>query len=650
VTSDAKTRVGRQNGASSSSGLAVEGVSVESVAPHVNIVDDIWFCVAKGETLGLVGESGCGKTTVAFGLLGYARPGTRIVCGSVVINGIDVLALSKAELRRQRGTLISFVPQDPSTALSPGMRIGRQVLEVVETHYPKDPNPLERVSSALTAAQLPTGSSFLRRYPHQLSGGQQQRVAIAMALACEPQVIVMDEPTTGLDVTTQARLLDVIGRLLRDRDLAVVYISHDLAVIRNLATRVAVMYGGRIVEEACVDDLFADPWHPYTQGLLRAIPRVRGNISELRGIPGVAVEPWNRPRGCPFAPRCDFRSQRAEEELPPVERLADRSIRCWRWRELRETVSAVPHSNALGRVESGAVGGDVVEAVSSGLLLEIRDVVVAYGRARRFSRSQRQTTFAVHGVSIQVPERACIAIVGETGSGKTTLLRCVIGLHAPTAGEILFRNDVVSPHARERSDELRRLIQLVPQNPDSSLNPRQEVGTIIGRPLRLFFGLRGRQQRERVGELLEVVKLPPAITSRLPRELSGGEKQRVAIARALAAQPQLLLCDEITAALDVAVQAEILTLLGELRESLGMAMIFVSHDLAIVRTVSDEVVVMRDGRVHEVGPTVALYESPEAQYTQELLRAVPDLQETDYPRPVRPLARCGRGASNESRS
>lgn len=614
------------------SGLVVEGLRVDAVGPGVDIVADVSFSVSPGSALGLVGESGCGKTTVAMALLGFARPGTRIAAGSVIVGGTDILALSERALRARRGRVLSFVPQNPSRALSPGMRVRGQLEEMVDVHVERDTDARRLLQTAWEGAQLPYAHDLLVRYPHQLSGGQQQRVAIAMALVCEPEVIVMDEPTTGLDVVTQARLLEVIRGVRSSRDACIVYISHDLSVVRNLVDHVAVMYGGRIVEEGAVDELFRAPRHPYTRRLLEAIPRVHTRSGDIRGIPGHAVEPWNRPSGCPFAPRCEFRVGKCDDEMPPSDAVDGRhTVRCWMWRELPSTDGTARHAESPARVAVSERDALSVPERAGTPILGVRDLVAGYRQGHSLLRPSRNWSIAVSGVSFEVQAGSCLAVVGESGSGKTTLGRCLAGLHAPISGEIRFAGQPLEGLARLRKPEVRRRIQIVFQDPDSSLNPSMTVGYIIRRPLRQFFRVGRRAESAKVAELLQRVHLSPRMASRLPQELSGGEKQRVAIARALAAEPEVLICDEVTSALDVAVQASILELLKELRNSTGMAMIFISHDLAVVRTISDSVLVMHQGEIREAAARDELFFRPRDAYTRGLLEAVPDLRDGDYP-------------------
>lgn len=590
--------------------LEVVDLSVTAAATSRHLVRGIAFSVPTGTTLALVGESGSGKTTVALSLLGYARPGTAITGGKVAIRGRDILSLRRAQLQEVRGHMISYVAQNPAKALSPGMRIGRQVDEVLEVMGGLSAHDRNvRIREAFDTAQLPSDKAFLRRFPHELSGGQKQRAAIAMAFVCKPQVLVMDEPTTGLDVITQSRLIDVIRDLASQHDVTIIYVSHDLAVVGKLAQRVAVMYAGEIVEETSTEHLFRNPRHPYSNCLLDAIPQSR-QASSRRPNFATGSESTREAVGCPFAPRCSWMIERCTEKRPPLESAPGGLVRCLRWQDVA----------AAQRIASAENTTAPVAAVGTAPLLRVIDLRAGYGGRASRNDEQRAT---LKGISLEVKPGLCLAIIGESGSGKTTLARCLAGLHAPFNGEIWLGAERLAAYASQRRRELRREIQMVFQDPDSSLNPSMTVSQSIVRSLRLFERFSRRTADAQVAELLERVALDSTIANRLPRELSGGEKQRVAIARAIAAEPQLLICDEVTSALDVIVQASILDLLQELRESMGMTVLFISHDLSVVKGVSDEVAILQNGSIVESGSTDHVFANPVSEYTRELLLAAP---------------------------
>jgi peptide/nickel transport system ATP-binding protein len=600
----------------------VEDLRVDLSGSSLDVVANIGFRCHPGEAIGIVGESGSGKTTVGMALLGYVRPGMSIRSGRVVIDGRDVLRLTPDQVTRMRGRTISYVPQEPAKALSPAMRVGQQIDEMLDGEVSDRRAREERVAAACDAAQLPSDPEMLRRYPHELSGGQQQRVAIAMALAARPRVVVMDEPTTGLDVMVQARLLDVIRQIRATQGASIVYISHDLGVVRSLVDRVVVLYGGRIVEEGQVDEIFQAPAHPYTRRLIAAVPRVEGPRLRLRGIPGSAPQPSSRVPGCPFAPRCALAIEKCESQMPPAAVSAAGSVRCWRAGEPDPELT-----DATAAAARPALSSDLVPVE----LLKLTDLRAGYRRKISLLRGSRDTmAVAVAGLSLTIHDGECVALVGESGSGKTTIARCVAGLHRWSGGQMTFAGAPVPPDPRKRRPGLRSSIQMVFQDPDGSLNPQMQVTELIGRPLKRSLDLAPRERTARVAELLDLVHLPGSYLHRYPAELSGGEKQRVALARALGPRPRLLVCDEITSALDVAVQASILELLMELRAELAMAVLFISHDLAVVRAISDRVVVLRAGIVREQGPAEQLFAAPADPYTRELLDAVPDLQPGDY--------------------
>ncbi|MFE4622713.1 ABC transporter ATP-binding protein [Streptomyces mirabilis] len=581
---------------------SVAGLRVVLGRSGPDVVDDIAFDVAEGEILALVGESGSGKTTMATALLAHTRRGARIDAGTVVVDGRELLSASPGEARRRRGSEVAYVPQDPAASLNPVMRIGRQIREVLDVHHVGTPaERAARVGEVLAEVALPADDEFLRRYPHQLSGGQLQRVAIAMAFTLRPRVLVLDEPTTGLDVTTQAHVLSTVRDLCARHAVAAVYVTHDLAVVGEFAHRVAVMYAGRIVEIGPRQRIFEAPAHPYTRALLAAVPSVT-EPRVLKGIPGSAPSPGRRPSGCRFNDRCLFSEPECSDMEPPLVATTDSLVlvRCRR--------SEHVHTQPLEFTLADPAGtGQRPEPV-----LTVRDLTARYG-------SQP----ILHGLDLEVGRNECIAVVGQSGSGKSTLSRCIGGLHEEWSGSLAFHGEPLPAGARRRSREMRKAVQYIFQNPYLALNPRMTVGQIIRRPLELFGLARGADATRRVHELLGQVMLSPALHDLRPERLSGGERQRVAIARALACEPELLICDEVTSALDVSVQASIVALLQELRESRGLSMLFVTHNLALVRSLATRVAVLADGRIVEEGATADVLDRPTAEYTRQLLRDTP---------------------------
>jgi peptide/nickel transport system ATP-binding protein len=583
--------------------LAVRDLTVETQDGDP-IVENVSFCLAPGEVLGVVGESGSGKTTAALALLGYTQGGARIAGGTVTIAGEAVQANSERAARRMRGSLISYVPQNPGTALNPSMRIGAAISEMISSHRAGTPAE-DAITSALENVSLPGNVQFQRRYPHQLSGGQQQRVCISVALVCQPPLVVLDEPTTGLDVVTQSRILEELLRLRQEHEVSMVYVTHDLAVVAQVATRIAVMYAGRIVEEGPASAILRRPRHPYTKGLLTSIPdHLRPR--RLDPMPGVAVGVGERPRGCSFAPRCPLCTSACEETVPELRALdGDRSARCLRAEEI----------SPPGLIE---IGGARERSESQETLLSVTNL-------RAEHRSRHETVVAAEDVSFTIEPGRCVALVGESGSGKTTIARTIMGLHGLSGGEIRLHGELLPPAIRRRSVEQRRRIQIVFQNPADALNPRHTVRNAVARPASLLRGLSRADADAEVDRYLGLVRLPKRLADRYPSELSGGERQRVGIARALVAQPDLLVCDEVTSALDVSVQAAVLELLDTLRRDLGLGLLFITHDLGVVATVADHVLVLDQGQVAEAGPVETILRIAEAPYTQRLLGAAPSI-------------------------
>jgi peptide/nickel transport system ATP-binding protein len=572
--------------------------------PESDVVDEISFSLAAGEILGLVGESGSGKTTVGLALLGHCRRGLSIAGGSVRIAGgsgrtdsRDMLRLDEAGLRAVQGRLVCYVPQDPASALNPALSIRTQLAECLA---PEAGDRNARLAALLQEVKLPAAPGFLDAYPHQLSGGQQQRIAIAMAFAARPRLIVMDEPTTGLDVTTQAHVLATVRQLCTRHGVAAVYVSHDLAVVAALAGRVAVMYAGRIVEMGPTARVLSRPDHPYTRALIRAVPDLEGRLV-LQGIPGQAPDPGRRPPGCFFAPRCPLVAPACEQAAPPLVLVGpDHALRCIR-----------PGAGERGGAGAAAPAA-IADAAAAEPLLRVANLTAFHGALE-----------ILHGLTFDLPARSCLALVGESGSGKTTLARAIAGLHRQLAGSMRFQGESLAAGARHRPAEARRRIQYIFQNPYASLNPRRRIGPSIAVALDEFESLGRGEVERRVRAALDQVALPASVAERYPQQLSGGQRQRAAIARALVAEPQLLVCDEVTSSLDVSVQAVIVELLAELQRERGLAMLFVTHNLALVRSIAGRVAVMQAGRIVELGATEQVLDRPRAEETVRLLQDTP---------------------------
>ena len=583
--------------------VEVRDLRVELAGTGLDIVDEVTFSIEQGELVGLVGESGSGKTTIGMALLGHVRRGARITGGSVVIDGVKILDLAPRQLISVRGRIAAYIPQDPSAALNPAIRIRKQLTEMLEFHEPdlSAEELRERVRGALSEVNLPHDDEFLNRYIHQLSGGQQQRVGIAMAFILRPRLIVLDEPTTGLDVTTQAQVLATVGELCSRHQVAALYISHDLAVIASIAARVIVAYAGRAVEVADRKNLFDQPLHPYTRQLLASIPAV-SERRKLDPIPGQAPSPDARPPNCTFAPRCPHALAACSEQPTPVVEIGDHSVRCLRTRELAA-------SQMTYRLLDACPDPRDREPI-----LEIADLDAFYDETQVLS-----------GVDLSLYQGECLALVGESGSGKTTLARSIVGLLQNWNGTITYKGEQLSRVSRLRPTTVRRELQYIFQSPYSSLNPRRSIGESVAVGLENFTDHGGSEIRHRVAEALEAVSLPARYASRYPEQLSGGERQRVAIARALICDPDVLICDEITSALDVSVQASIVRLLDNLQKERELTLLFVTHNLALVRAIANRVVVLNQGHIVETGLTAQVLDLPEDDYTRTLLGDTPEI-------------------------
>lgn len=577
--------------------LTVENLRIE-LEKGIDVVSDISFKLAQGEILGLVGESGSGKSTIASALLSHARAGAKIVGGKITVEGIDILSLKEDGLRKIRGRLVAHVSQDPATSLNPLLRVSTHLHELVSAHEPSlsKAQREERILSVFEDVGLPTRKEFIERFPHQLSGGQQQRVQLALAFILRPRLIVLDEPTTALDVTTQSLVLKTIRNLCQRYGVAAVYVSHDLAVVQELVDHIVVLYAGRVVESAPLAQVFAQPIHPYTQGLLAAIPDI-AQRRLLQPIPGQAPSPGTRPEGCSFAERCPLRSEQCQQ-TPALHLVSDQHhSACWNIQRGPAFISREAETQRV--VQRGEA------------LLEVSNLNAYYGKHQ-----------VVFDASFALKKGECLALVGESGSGKTTIARALAGVGEHSTGQIFFQQKELEFVARARAPELRHQIQYIFQNPYRALNPRHKVGNILVDALQHFFKLSYKEAERRAKDTLQKVSLQSDLFHAYPRELSGGERQRVAIARALVCEPQLLICDEITSALDVSVQANILSLLRDLQAD-GLSMLFVTHDLGVVRAVADSVVVLHRGKIVEQGQVDDLLDHPRDDYTRKLVSHSP---------------------------
>jgi peptide/nickel transport system ATP-binding protein len=621
--------------------VEVEGLTIdyETARGRVRAVDEVSFSLAPSEVLGLVGESGSGKSTVAMALLGHVAATARVVGGQVRLGDENLFDLPASRLAYYRGRRIGFVPQNPATGLSPNRRVGAQLVEVALHHgvASSREQALSLAREQFSLVGLPHPDSLLHRYPHELSGGQQQRVCIAIAAACRPELLILDEPTTGLDVTTQARIVDLLKDLRAKSGIAMLYVTHDLGLLSQIADRVGVMYAGKLVEIALTERLFAAPRHPYSRALIASIPSIDRGTNRGRRLRGL-LQRRDLPPGCPFFPRCDYAETSCADRQQRLEDVgAEHKVACQRWTQISD--------DELGDISTPS---EVAAAPLSGELIELQSVSLAYGASRGWRRLfQRARTPVVRDISLVIAPAEIFALVGESGSGKSTIARAMSGILAPNGGDMRFREESLQGKLKRRDLDIKRQIQYVFQKPDASLNPRENVGDLLARPLRLYFPMRRGEARRRIADGLQDVQLDPSYAGRHPDQMSGGERQRVAIARALVAQPALMLCDEVLSALDVSVQASVIDLLARLRRETGVAILFISHDLAVVRHLADRTGVLFAGTLVECGPTGTLFEPPFHPYTEELLLAIPAYRKRKRPSAAataatdRPSARGG---------
>jgi peptide/nickel transport system ATP-binding protein len=630
--------------------LEIEDLHVHFVTSHgtVRAVEGLSYAVRPGEMVAIVGESGSGKSVSALAVMRLLPPNTaRIMNGSIRFEGRSLLNLDEEEMRKIRGRNISMIFQEPMTSLNPVLTIGLQIKEPLLIHMGMTEEEADaRAIELLTLVGITDPASRLAQYPHQLSGGMRQRVMIAIGLACNPKLLIADEPTTALDVTIQAQILELMKDLSRRLGVAVIIITHNLGIVARYADRVNVMYAARLVESGTAEMVFGAPRHPYTRGLLNAVPRLdRGRSMKLATIEGAPPNLLNPPDGCRFRPRCRFAIEECKAVPPLVEVEPRHLAACFRVGE----IEAIDRSDLQDEAahDAGSGTADAGEA-----MLDIRHAKKFFPVGGGFLRGAGKLVRAVNDVSLTVRRGETVGLVGESGCGKSTLGRLVLRLDDPTEGEILFDGIDLAPLKRREMTDVRRKMQVIFQDPYSSLNPRMTVGQIIGEPMRVHNILPKNRIEPRVAELLQLVGLYPYMALRYPHELSGGQRQRVGIARALAVEPRVIVCDEAVSALDVSIQGQVINLLENLQKQLGLTYLFIAHDLAVVRHISTRVAVMYLGRIVELANSDELFANPKHPYTQALLAAAPipdpvverarprTIIKGELPSPLNPPAGC----------
>jgi oligopeptide/dipeptide ABC transporter ATP-binding protein len=610
----------------------------------VHALDGVSLTVDPGECLGIVGESGCGKTMTALSIMRLLPPGGHIVGGKITLDGTEISALSDSDMRHVRGNEIGMIFQDPMTSLNPTMTVGDQISETVVLHRGANAaQARDRAVEVLGLVGMPRPAERVGNYPHQLSGGMRQRVMIAMALACEPKLLIADEPTTALDVTIQKQILELIDDLRKRLSMAVILVTHDLGVIAGRADRIAVMYAGKVAESTSTTRLFSNPRHPYTEALFEALPeKAADNARKLYNIPGMPPDLTNPPSGCRFAARCRYVQQTCRDQEPELKGDSwEHVFRCFfpvgkEEREKRLAELTVAEAEAAGQAVTAPV------AVADGELLQVDHLVKNFPvTAGAIMQRKVGQVSAVADVSFSIVPGQTFGMVGESGCGKTTIGRLIVGLEKATSGAIVLDGEdltrLSTRERRKRSDK----VQLMFQDSYASMDPRMRVGPILREPLAIQRRGSRKQQQTQVNDILDEVGLPRAAVERYPHEFSGGQRQRLGLARALILRPQLIVADEPVSALDVSIQAQILNLMLDLQRDHGLTYLFISHDLSVVRYLSNNIGVMYLGKMVEIGPANDVYYTPVHPYTRGLIDTIPMAD------PVAEKAKVAKGVSGE---
>jgi peptide/nickel transport system ATP-binding protein len=630
--------------------LEVDGLKTQFDTEQgiVKAVDDVSFQIERGETYGIVGESGAGKSVTGLSILDLVESPGNIVSGEIRFKGRDLLSLSAEELRQIRGNEIAMIFQDPMTSLNPAFTVGSQIVDTIREHLDLSKSEArDRAITLLSDVGIPDAESRIDDYPHQFSGGMRQRAMIAMAISCDPDLIIADEPTTALDVTIQAQILELLSDLQEEYGLAIQVITHDMGVIAQTCNRVGVMYAGKLVEESETNELFESPRHPYTVGLMKAIPRLDDPRSRLQTIEGLMPDLIETPSGCSFHPRCPHATDECKEEEPPLETVnweSDHTSACIRTDEIDFEAETKLTAETDERPDREP-GEPILEAT------DVRKYFTPEASSWFKQRFDPEYVRAVDDVSLTINEGETLGLVGESGCGKTTLGHTLLQLYEPDDGTVLYAGEDLTKMRKRELRNYRSDLQIIFQDPFSSLNPRHTVRKIIGRPMEIHGTVDSDEEKdERIRELLEEVGLSKDHINRYPHEFSGGQKQRIGIARALAVEPDFIVADEPVSALDVSVQAKITNLLMDLQEEYNLTYLFIAHDLNVVQHISDRVAVMYLGEIAEIGTVDQIFQQPYHPYTEVLLSSIPRPDPTvatdritpegEPPSPINPPSGC----------